>query len=209
MYRCDPGLGYTQIAYAQASIQDGSQIRVIRLANGQFAAYIDDFLILAANDVYTSLPPGFVGVGVQSVFSPNAIAEVDLGPLDTIVPNAIPATSISVAAFPDHVNLAWPAGTDDPDGTGVAFYLISRDREPLAYQTTLSYSDIGLSPRTSYTYTISVFTYHLTVANTSVATTTPLSFINPPPSVAKVANAFSQSPVISANTWVAITGTGL
>jgi uncharacterized protein (TIGR03437 family) len=209
VYRCDSGIGYALVATAQASIQDGSQIRAIRLSDGSTVVYVDNFLVLAAADIYTPLPPGFVGVGVQNVFSPNAITEADLGPLDTIAPNAIAASSISVAGFPDHVNLEWPAATDDPNGTGVAFYLISRDSKPLAFQTNLSYSDIEVFSGVGYTYTITVFTYHLTVANTSVSTRTPLFFANHLPTIAKVANGASESPMISANTWVEIDGTGL
>jgi len=151
-------------------------------------------------------------VGVQNVFSPNAINEVNLGAIDTLAPNAIAASSITVSAFSDHVNLAWPAATDDPNGTGIAVYLISRNSMPLAAQTALSYSDIGVIPGVSYTYTITAFTYHLTFANTSIVVATPRLLTIQPPTIAEVANAaedMSQTPTISANTWVEIKGTGL
>jgi uncharacterized protein (TIGR03437 family) len=209
IYRCDPSNNLTLLATSQASFQNGSQLRAVLTDKGNIVVYIDDNFVEGVADPYPPLLNGYVGLGVQNVASPNAIVEADLGPLDTISPSIIPASSIEIAAFANHVNLQWPASTDDSDGTGIALYLISRDSQPIAFQTSLYYSDSTVAPGTFYAYTITAFDYHLNFANTTVTVRTPTVLTSAPPTISAVLNAADQAPVIAANTWVEINGTAL
>jgi YD repeat-containing protein len=168
---CDPDNGIMAHGSASISLHDGSQIRAILRNDGVAVLFIDNALILAVSTGSTSGLMGFSqysggnGTGV--------VTEVDLGNLDMIAPNQIPASSIGVQPFANHVDIQWPTGTDDPNGTGVALYLVSRNNQPVAYTSGLSYSDTTVLPNTAYTYTLTVFDYHLNATNTSFNVTTP------------------------------------
>lgn len=65
-------------------------------------------------------------------------------------PQSVQGTAISAT----RVDLAWLASTDN---VGVAGYQILRDTVPIATTTNLSYSDLGLSPSTQYSYEVIAF----------------------------------------------------
>jgi chitodextrinase len=62
-------------------------------------------------------------------------------------PTGLTATSVSSS----QINLSWTASTDN---VGVAGYLVFRNNVQIASTTQTSYSDTGLAPSTSYTYTV-------------------------------------------------------
>ena len=66
------------------------------------------------------------------------------------VPSGLTATSISSS----QINLSWTASTDN---VGVAGYLVFRNNIQIASTTQTSYSDTGLVPSTSYTYTVAAY----------------------------------------------------
>ena len=74
------------------------------------------------------------------------VSHVDLGNVDTLPPNAVPSSSIGVSAFTNHVDLQWPAASDDANGTGVAYYQISRNGTLMATTGGLSFSDTTVVP---------------------------------------------------------------
>jgi chitodextrinase len=68
------------------------------------------------------------------------------------VPTNLTATAVSVT----QINLTWTAATDN---VGVAGYKVFRDggATPIATVTVTSFSDVGLAPSTTHTYTVVAF----------------------------------------------------
>ena len=69
-------------------------------------------------------------------------------------PPTIPSNLLSSAVSSTQINLTWTASTDD---IGVARYTIYRDGVQVDTSPSNSYSDTGLSPSTTYTYTVSAY----------------------------------------------------
>jgi glucose/arabinose dehydrogenase/chitodextrinase len=88
------------------------------------------------------------------------------------VPSGLTATAVSTT----EIDLAWTASTDN---VGVTGYRISRNGTQVATSPTNSYQDLGLTPGTSYTYTVSAFDAagNVSAPSTSATATTP----SPPP----------------------------
>ena len=72
---------------------------------------------------------------------------------DTIPPS-IPANVIATAVSTTQINLSWNASTDN---IGVAGYRVYRDGNQIATVANTTYSNTGLSPSTTYTYTVSAY----------------------------------------------------
>ena len=186
--REDQVYGVVTLGSAALTLQSGTVFRLVVRStneNGEIAVYSNNSLILACTDPIGALSGYF---GIEPAWSEyqngNTISQINLGYLDTIGPTAIPASSIGVTPLPTQVDLQWPAAQDDPNGPGIAFYLISRNGSPLNYTANLSYADTTVSPDTQYSYTISAFDYHLNVASTTLNVTTERIGTNPPyPSV--------------------------
>ncbi len=69
-------------------------------------------------------------------------------------PPTIPSCFLSSSVSSSQINLTWTASTDN---LGVAGYTIYRDELEVDTSPTNSYSDTGLSPSTTYTYTVSAY----------------------------------------------------
>jgi len=74
-------------------------------------------------------------------------------PSDTTPPST-PAGLAALAASSTQIDLGWTASTDD---VGVAGYDVFRNGARIATTTNTFYSDTGLSPATSYSYSVSTF----------------------------------------------------
>jgi hypothetical protein len=72
---------------------------------------------------------------------------------DTVAPSQ-PAALTASAAGANQINLSW---TPSSDNTGVTGYTVRRNGAVVASSTAPSFSDAGLSPSTSYTYTVDAF----------------------------------------------------
>lgn len=70
---------------------------------------------------------------------------------DTSAPT-VPTNLSAVTVSTSQINLSWTASTDD---TAVTAYRVFRDSVFVATSTATSYSDTGLSPSTTYSYTVS------------------------------------------------------
>jgi chitodextrinase len=81
-----------------------------------------------------------------------ATANVNGGPADTSPPTA-PTGLAATATGPTGISLAWQASTDN---VGVSGYTVYRGSTAIATVSgsTLSYADNGLTPGTTYTYTV-------------------------------------------------------
>jgi chitodextrinase len=83
---------------------------------------------------------------------------------DTTAPS-VPAGVTSTNRTVNSISLSWTASTDN---IGVTGYKILRNNVQVATSTTTSYNNTGLTPNTSYTYSIQAYD---AAGNTSVAST--------------------------------------
>ena len=72
---------------------------------------------------------------------------------DTIAPS-IPTGLTATVVSSSQINLSWTASTDN---VGVTGYKVFRNGTQIATVTTTSYSDTGLTPSTTYSYTVSAY----------------------------------------------------
>ncbi|MBV9822999.1 MAG: hypothetical protein JO144_12230, partial [Actinobacteria bacterium] len=74
-------------------------------------------------------------------------------PADTTAPTA-PGQPTSTGTTTTAVSLSWPAATDD---RGVAGYQVLRDGVQVGQTVSLSYTDTGLTPGATYSYTVRAY----------------------------------------------------
>jgi hypothetical protein len=86
----------------------------------------------------------------------------------TATPPTVPAGLKATVASSSQINLAWTASTDS---AGVAGYTIYRNGAEVGTAASTSYDDAGLSPDTTYTYTVSAYD----AAGNQSAQSTPVS----------------------------------
>jgi len=76
-------------------------------------------------------------------------------------PPSVPAGITTTVASSSQINLAWTASTDPTvtgqTTSGVAGYDVYRNGSKIAAVTTTNYSDSGLSPATTYSYTVDAY----------------------------------------------------
>jgi DNA-binding beta-propeller fold protein YncE len=95
-------------------------------------------------------------------------------------PPTQPTGLAATAVGPTQINLSWKASTDD---VGVAGYTIRRDGAVIANtgSAATSFSDTGLSPATTYTYTVDAYDaagYHSPQSESAAATTQSFSGVH-------------------------------
>ena len=97
-------------------------------------------------------PPGSHGDGSADWV---LVLEATGVPPDT-EPPSVPTGLASTGASGTEIDLEWAASTDD---VGVAGYRLFRDGAPLATTAATTFADTGLTPSTSYSYTVAAFDY--------------------------------------------------
>ncbi len=152
-------------------------------SNNPFSGLIDEVRIYAA-----ALSPAEIQTDMNTPVAPP-------GPDTTAptVPSNLSATPISAA----QVNLSWTASTDNVAVTG---YKIFRAAVQVATSTVTSFSDTGLSPNTTYTYSVSAFdgAGNVSAATSPVSVTTPFPDTTAPIiSATSVANITASSAIVS------------
>lgn len=111
----------------------------------------DNILITTADDLGEAGWDMYYGHGRVNAAKAVAAAVATVGAKDTTppsTPTALAYTNLTASS----VTLNWAAATDD--NSGVVGYSVYRDGVKLATVAGTSYSNAGLSPRTTYTYTI-------------------------------------------------------
>jgi chitodextrinase len=127
-------------------------------------------------------------------------------PTDTTAPSTPAGLSAAVVSS-SQINLAWTASTDN---VGVAGYKVYRNGAQVATSSGTSYADTGLSPSTTYTYTVSAYDAagNASPQSGSVSATTQASAqapdITPPSTPAGLAAAVISSTQINLS-WTAST----
>jgi len=89
----------------------------------------------------------------NSATSANVTVTVNNATADT-TPPTVPTGLTATAASSSQINLSWTASTDN---VGVTGYNVNRGGTKIGTSTTASYSDLGLTASTSYTYTVAAF----------------------------------------------------
>ena len=160
----DATAGLIQIA--TASITPHDNMTVLLTVGQKTGVYIDGALTLTDSGRTTS---GAYGIGVGTCNTPSGylITHIDMGPPDSLAPNAVPSASIGVSSFTNHIDLTWPAASDDSNGMGVMHYEIWRNGASVGSTTGLSYSDTTVNPSTPYSYSLVVVDYFFNTASTA------------------------------------------
>jgi chitodextrinase len=125
-------------------------------------SYQDD--AVSADTAYTYQVTALDAAGNQSAES--ASASVSTPPTPDKTPPSVPSGLKSTSATTTSVSLTWDASTDNTGGSGLAGYHVYRNGTLIASPSTTTYSDIGLTPDTSYIYSVSAYDK---AANGSVA----------------------------------------
>jgi chitodextrinase len=116
---------------------------------------------LAPSNTYSFTVAAYDAAGNTSSPSTALSASTTADTTAPTVPNAPTMTSRSITS----ITLSWTAATDN---VGVTGYKIYRGGSQVGTSATASYTDTGLSPNTSYTYTIAAYD---AAGNTSTAST--------------------------------------
>lgn len=121
---------------------------------------------------------GYPGIGGHGMPSGSGITSAYIGHHDDVAP---PASSIASSIFPTSVSLRWHGTADDPIGTGVFSYNITRNGTLIASPITPEWVDNTVQASTAYSYTISAVDYHgnASAATTINVTTPPANAIDP------------------------------
>ena len=145
--------GYTYLAFLPSTCADGMVLRMLVRGN-QITVWANSTnpFVFTDND----LPAGQPGVGI-SYGNADAISNVKLGPIDHVPPPPISQSSIQSVASLRQVDLQWPAGSDDPNGMGLAGYQISRDGVLLGTTPAPQWSDETVAPGSSHTYSLQAY----------------------------------------------------
>src|ERR1700682_3155297 len=88
---------------------------------------------------------------------------------------------ISASSFANRVDFAWQGASDDPNGTGVAFYWVFRNGVYVTEVPNATYSDSTVSPGTTYTYGFAPVDFHVNSApgGAITVTTPPAGSVDP------------------------------
>lgn len=143
--------------------RDGAQVA---LTSG--TSYQDNGLVPATTYYYTV--SAFDIAGNES--APTAPVSATTQPPPDTIPPSVP-TALSASAVSDtRIDLTWSPSSDN---IGVTGYRVFRNGVQVATTPSTAYSDTGLSPTTSYTYTVAAFDAagNTSAASVSASATTP------------------------------------
>lgn len=120
---------------------------------------------------------GQPGVGVSAAPSGNGITAIDIGQLDTTAPNTVNTQLVGTSAFPNYVDIQFPAVEDQnvtpPGATGIAYYQFFRNGSWLTLTGTPNLEDRSVQPSTAYTYEIMACDFHANCSAVDINVTTP------------------------------------
>jgi chitodextrinase len=106
---------------------------------------------LSPSTTYSYSVVAFDAAGNVSSTSPSAIVTTPAGSQPDTQPPSAPASLSAVATGSSSVDLSWSAATDN---VGVTGYRILRNGAQVGTATGTSFVDVGLTPSTTYTYTV-------------------------------------------------------
>lgn len=150
----------TGVDYSIQVERVGATLRVLR--DGVLAAEVTD-------STFTS---GKVGYGSRNDAASFDNLRVTVSSSADTTPPTAPAGLTATAASATEVDLSWSASTDN---VGVTSYTVSRGGTPVCTVAALSCSDTGLSPATTYSYSVRArdAAGNVSPASSTVSVTTP------------------------------------
>ncbi len=125
------------------------------------------FLFLLLVVLSTALPPQWsYAAAVGDSFTVSSFVGDDPNP------PTVPVLQSAIPVAPTQINLTWLPSTDDVFLFG---YRVYRDGAPIATTTLTTFSDTGLTPLTTYSYTVDAYDSYgnISATSTAIATTTP------------------------------------
>jgi RHS repeat-associated protein len=166
----------TTMGYVGVGCHSGMTIRLVVRGStgGAGMVYLDDAYMYWFPPE-AALATGKPGVGGRQMPSGNSIAQVNLGPLDRIAPQAINPQSIGTSVFPNSVEMQWQGVVDDAAGIGVMGISVHKNGAYLRDTREGAFTDASLAPSTPYSYTLYVMDYHMNVSPVSITVTTPVA----------------------------------
>ncbi|MGP8155814.1 MAG: MBG domain-containing protein [Candidatus Acidiferrales bacterium] len=129
------------------------------LTNGDMIAVVASAEGAEATNVTSSCSGSFTQVdtvdnGVLNATSSDWYALANYNGAATLPPPSVPTGLMVTGTTTSTVSLSWTASTGS---NGVAGYEIFRGADPIATTAGTSYTDSGLTPNTTYTYTVSAY----------------------------------------------------
>jgi chitodextrinase len=115
---------------------------------GQTAALIKSFAVTVTD--------GQLNIEFRHEIENPKISAIEVINLDDSEPPTIPTGLSGNAVSSSQIDLTWNASTDT-GGSGLGGYKVYRDSVQVGSTTLTSYSDTGLDPETTYTYTVSAY----------------------------------------------------
>src|SRR5262249_295934 len=99
--------GWTTMGSTSVSTHNGVAIKATMSATNPriISVYVDNVLKLSGTTSSWSGFPNSGGIGGCYSGSGNSISHVDVGPLDSVAPTAVPSGSIGVSSFTTHIDL--------------------------------------------------------------------------------------------------------
>jgi chitodextrinase len=223
-YRCtSDGSQYAQIVRWNGALGDWTSLDsrtgpglhngdVVKatISGSTLTIYINNVAIFSVNDsTYSSGSPG-IGFYLQNG---NAVNDSDYGftsftasdgttTVDT-TPPSVPTNLSGSASSSSQIHLTWTASTDN---VSVAGYHVFRNGNAIASTAAAAFSDSGLTPNTTYNYSVSAYDSagNVSARSAPVSVTTPAPDLTPPsiPSGLQSSNVTSSSATL---TWNAST----
>jgi RHS repeat-associated protein len=150
----------------------GMEVRAVAMAGSQVVCFVDGvYYGYWADYVVMSGRPGIGGFGMGAG---NSISRVDLGPIDSIAPSAVPISSVATAVFANRVEFQWPGVADDANGIGIWGYNLFRNGSYIGVRQSPEMVDESAQPGTSYLYQVQTVDFHGNSSGlTDIPVTTP------------------------------------
>ncbi|TMH84823.1 MAG: hypothetical protein E6H45_10580, partial [Betaproteobacteria bacterium] len=135
---------------------------------------------LSPSTTYSYTVAAFDAAGNLSAQSSSASATTPAPPDTT--PPSVPTGLRATAVSSSQINLSWAASSDN---VGVSGYRVFRDGAQIATTSATSFPNTGLSPSTTYSYTVAAFDAagNLSAQSSPASATTPAASDTTPPTV--------------------------
>jgi alpha-amylase len=152
----------------QTLLPAGTYCNVVHgVANAGKTACTADAVVVAANGMVTLSIPANGGSTVPAV-ALHINQKLGSASNDTTAPS-VPTGLAATAASSSSINVSWNAATDNAGGSGVKGYNIARNGGSPVFSASTSFADSGLSPATTYSYTVAAVDNANNVSASSIA----------------------------------------
>jgi chitodextrinase len=158
-----PAHAQTPPSNLSATAVSASQIDLTWTGSGFFATYNvyrDGNLVASGFSSTSYSDTGLTAYTQYAYFVTATVFEAETGPSNTVLERTLDGTApttpgglTGTAVSTTQIDLTWNPSSD-PE-TGIAEYVVYRDGAEVARPTTTGFSDVGLSPSTTYQYRVS------------------------------------------------------